>query len=76
MTQDHNARARNRFIIIQLTRIGATIGVLLGLLIWQTDMVREGGATEIGLPMALVGLFASFAVPRWMVTKWRTPPDQ
>jgi len=66
---------RNRFILVNVARIGFTILVLLGILIWQTDLVREGGATEIGLPMALIGLFASFGAPKYLSRKWRTPPE-
>ena len=64
---------RNRFILINLTRIGGTIVVMFGLLVWQTDWVRPGGAIEIGFPLALIGLAVSFLGPRYLARKWRTP---
>lgn len=74
MTDDQHRRARNRFIAIQLVRIGATAVTLFGLLIWQTDMLRIGGSAGVGVPMVLAGLFGSLWVPQWLVAKWRTPP--
>jgi len=66
---------RNRFIIINLVRIGGTAIVLLGLVIWQSDWLRAGGWPALGLPMALLGLVGSFGGPQWLASKWRTPPE-
>ena len=65
---------RNRFILVNLVRIGGTMVVLLGLLIWHSDWWRDGGAVEIGLPLALIGLLISFGGPKWLSRRWRTPP--
>ena len=65
---------RNRFILLNLTRIVGTIVVLLGLAVWQGDLLREGGAAEIGIPLVIVGLAASFGAPKWFARRWRTPP--
>ena len=65
---------RNRFILLNLTRIGGTIVVLVGLYIWNTDSWRQGGAIEIGLPLALIGLVISFWAPQWLARRWKTPP--
>lgn len=67
---------RNRFIAINLVRIGGTSLVLVGLLAWQTDWLREGGWIGLGLPLALIGLLISFGGPRWLAAKWRTPPGR
>ena len=64
---------RNRFILVNLVRIGGTIVVLIGLVIWHSDWVRQGGAAEIGLPLALIGLVASFFAPKWLVRRWQPP---
>jgi hypothetical protein len=66
---------RNRFILINLTRIGGTIVVLFGLLVWHSDWLRQGGATEIGFPLAIIGLLVSFGGPVYLARRWRTPPD-
>ena len=65
---------RNRFIIINLVRIGATIVVLLALLLWQSDVFVEGG-TIIGFPLAIAALIVSFFGPQWLARRWRTPPE-
>ena len=66
---------RNRFIAINLVRIGGTIVALIGVYILLSDVVVEGGAMILGLALALAGVFASFAGPKWLVRKWRTPPE-
>lgn len=71
--REEEALWRNRFILLNLARIGGTLVVLIGLMIWQTGWVREGGAVEIGLPLALIGLFVSFGAPKYLARKWRTP---
>lgn len=67
---------RNRFIAINLVRIGGTLIVLLGFVIWQSDRFREGGWPALGLPMALLGLLISFGGSSLLVQRWRTPPDE
>ena len=72
-TPPANDPARNRFAIIQLVRIGGTVITLLGLLLWQSDKLVEGGSFA-GFPIALIGLAISFGGPQYLVRKWRTPP--
>jgi hypothetical protein len=72
---DQEAMWRDRFIALNLTRIGGTIEVLIGLAVWHSDLLRAGGAIEIGLPMALIGLAVSFGGPRLLARRWRTPPQ-
>ena len=66
---------RHRFILMNLTRIGGTLVVLLGLLIWQSDWIRTGGSI-LGLPVALIGLLISFGGPQMLARRWRTPPTE
>ena len=65
---------RNRFIMIQLLRIGATAVVFFGLVLWQGDAIVEGGSI-VGLPLALIALVVSFLGPKWLARRWRTPPE-
>ncbi|TMJ15369.1 MAG: hypothetical protein E6G94_07290 [Alphaproteobacteria bacterium] len=67
---------RDRFVMMNLVRIGGTAVVLLGLAIWYGDLLVEGGSMIVGLPLALVGLVVSFGAPKWLSAKWRTPPGQ
>lgn len=64
---------RNRFILLQLTRIGGTLVVLLGLYLWYGDAIRPGGSIQVGLPLALIGLAISFYAPRQLARRWRSP---
>lgn len=60
---------RNRFIFINLLRIGGTLIVLFALLLWQSDLIVAGG-TVVGLPLALAGLVVSFFGPKWLAGRW------
>lgn len=72
--EDDETVWRNRFILINLVRIGATAFVLFALAIWYTDLLVPGGSMLIGMPLALAGVVVSFLGPRWMARHWRTPP--
>jgi hypothetical protein len=63
---------RRRFILMNVARIAATVLVLVGILLWQSDTFLEGGSI-VGLPLALIGLVASFGAPKWLARRWRTP---
>jgi hypothetical protein len=64
---------RRRFILMNLVRIGGTIVVLLGLLLWQSDVFVEGGSI-VGFPIAILALVVSFFGPKYVAGRWRTPP--
>jgi hypothetical protein len=71
--RDDEAMWRNRFILINLVRIGATVVVLMGLALWQSDLFVAGGSI-VGLPIMLAALAVSFLGPQWLARRWRTPP--
>ena len=66
---------RNRFILFNLTRIGGTVLVLFALMLWQSDLIVEGGHIA-GFPLALAGLAISFLGPQYLARRWRTPPEE
>ena len=72
--QEDHRMWRNRFILINLARIGGTVVVLFALALWQSDLIVEGG-TILGVPLAILGLVVSFFAPRWLARRWRTPPQ-
>lgn len=76
VSHSDEATWRNRFILVNLVRIGGTVVVLIGLLVWHSDWVRQGGAMEIGLPLALIGLVVSFFAPKWLARRWQAPPPR
>lgn len=71
--EQQEAQWRNRFILMNLVRIGGTVIVLLALLLWQSDVFVEGGSI-IGFPIAIAGLVISFFAPKYVARQWRTPP--
>ncbi len=72
--KEDEALWRNRFILINLVRIGGTAIVFLALLLWQSDRFVEGG-TILGFPLALAGLAISFLGPKYLARRWRTPRE-
>ena len=75
MTDDDEGRMwRNRFILINLIRIGGTLGVLAAILLWQSDTFVRGGSI-LGFPLAILFLLVSFFGPKYMAGRWRTPPE-
>ena len=70
---DNDTLWRNRFILINLVRIGGTVVVLFALALWQSDLIVEGG-TIVGFPIALAGLVVSFWGPKWLARRGREPP--
>ena len=64
---------RNRFILMNLVRILASVGVLFAIVLWQSDVIVRGGSI-LGFPLAIICLVASFFAPKYMAHRWRTPP--
>jgi hypothetical protein len=71
MTPDNDDLWRNRFVTVNLVRIGGTVIVLLGLAIWYTNLLVPGGTVLVGLPLALAGLVISFQGPKWLSSHWK-----
>ncbi len=64
---------RNRYIFMNLIRVGATAVALFGILLWRSNAIVQGGSI-IGLPIALVALAATFFGPKSYAHRHRTPP--
>jgi hypothetical protein len=71
MTPQDDDLWRNRFITLNLTRIGGTVVVLLGLAIWYSNLLVPGGSLVLGLPLAVLGLVASFWGPIALTRHWK-----
>ena len=71
MTPD-DTRARNRFIVIQLVRLGGVAVVLFGLLVMNG---RIDWPREVGFVLAAAGLFEALLAPLLLSRKWKTPSE-
>lgn len=71
MTPQDEDLWRSRFIMVNLVRIGGTLIVLLGLALWQTDLIVRGGVPLLGLPLIVAGLAASFWAPAALARHWK-----
>jgi hypothetical protein len=71
MTPQDDDIWRNRFIAVNLTRIGGTFVVLFGLILWQSDAIVRGGSPLLGLPLVAAGLVASFWGPTALTRHWK-----
>jgi hypothetical protein len=65
--------ARRRFTLLSATRAIGAAAMLIGLWAWQGHVIRSGGWPELGIPLFLGGMVASFIVPIVLVRRWRTP---
>ena len=63
--------ARQRWLVITLTRIAGTAGAVLGLmLIGRSD---ETGPKILGVAIVMSALLMIAIVPRSLARRWRTP---
>lgn len=68
--QEEEQLWRDRFVIVNLVRIGGTVLVLFALALWHSDLIVEGGSV-LGLPLAFLGLGISFGGPAVLARYWR-----
>ncbi len=73
---DEDRIARGRFFVLILARLGGVVLVMLGIAIWQADLVVDGGSAPIGVPVFLLGLAESVFLPKMLASKWRTPGER
>ncbi|MEY4239139.1 MAG: hypothetical protein RL339_1740 [Pseudomonadota bacterium] len=69
---DNDTLARNRFIVIQIVRLGGVAMVLVGLMVMtgKLDWPREAGFV-----LAAVGLLEALLAPLLLSRKWKTPSE-
>lgn len=71
--EERLAIARRRYVALILWRAGGVVVMVIGLVIWKSDLVRGGGAPRAGLLIFVAGFVASLGVPQWLARRWRTP---
>lgn len=69
---DNDTLARNRFIVIQIVRLGGVAMVLVGLMVMtgKLDWPREAGFV-----LAAAGLLEALLAPLLLSRKWKTPSE-
>ena len=67
------AVARQRFQLLSLVRLGGVSLMILGFLIWRTNLL---GVTHpaIGAVCVFIGAFGSLILPRILLRHWRIRP--
>lgn len=75
MSPVNDATWRNRFLLMNLIRLGGLAGVLVSILLWQSNVFVSGG-TILGLPLALLFLILFFFGPKFYASRFREPPGQ
>ena len=76
MTPDERDQlARTRYAILSALRASGVLLMLLGLWIWNSDIIREGGWPLVGVSLFALGFLESLILPQIFVRKWRTPPE-
>ena len=76
MIDRDEATWRDRFIQIQITRIGGTLVSLLGLIVWQTNVFTPGGSGLVGFPITIIGLVVAFLGPNFLTQRWKRQDDR
>lgn len=64
--------AKERFIMLQLIRLGGALLVLGGVLILSGTVT---GPPLVGYGLLLFGLFEFFAMPIFLAKRWKTPRE-
>ncbi|MEQ9661333.1 MAG: hypothetical protein RLN87_02160 [Parasphingopyxis sp.] len=73
--EDRERLTKSRLQTLQLFRFVGLVLMLLGMLVWASDVLREGGLPELGIPVFALGAFNSLIVPILLARRWRTPPE-
>ena len=69
-----DATARNRYLIIAATRIIASLGAILGVILLAR--AQDWPTKGLGVAIVLAALSMVATVPRALAHRWRTPPEQ
>ena len=61
---------RKRLLIYSLVRFGGLVIFFLGLAIIYTNLVRQGGAPQLGAIVAIMGVIDALFAPRLLKKAW------
>lgn len=67
---DDEAKARNRLLAYTAARMAGLLVFGLGLAIFYTDLLREGGWPQVGAIVIVLGLIDALFAPRVLKKHW------
>jgi hypothetical protein len=67
---DDDVKARNRLLAYTAVRMGGLLVFALGLAIFYTDLLREGGWPQVGAIVIILGLIDALFAPRVLKKHW------
>lgn len=67
-----DTRARNRFVVISLTRLAGALLLMFGIVAANGRM--DGLPREAGIVLVFLGAFGFAIAPRMLARRWRSPP--
>ena len=67
---DADTKARNRLLAYTAVRMGGLLMFGLGLAIFYTDLLREGGWPQVGAIVIVLGLIDALLAPRILKKHW------
>jgi drug/metabolite transporter (DMT)-like permease len=70
---EHDTIARNRWLVLTLTRIAGSAGAILGVIL--IGRAQTIGPKILGVAIVLSALAMIATVPRSLARRWRTPPE-
>lgn len=77
MSEENDDLWRKRLLIYTLVRFSGLLIFFLGVAIIYTNLVRPGGAPQLGAVVAIAGVIDAFFAPRLLKRIWdREEPDK
>ena len=73
---DEDGKARNRLLVYTAVRMGGLLVFGLGLAIFYTDLLREGGWPQVGAIVIVLGLIDALLAPRILKKHWDKEDSQ
>jgi predicted anti-sigma-YlaC factor YlaD len=69
-----DATARNRYLVIAATRIVASLGAILGVVLLAR--AQDWPSKGLGVAIVLAALYMVATVPAALAHRWRSTPDE
>lgn len=73
MMDENDRRARRRYLMMALARLGGAAGAVFGLVL--IARAGDGPVKWIGLALTLAALWVMAIVPRSLAARWKSPDE-